>query len=53
MSALLADPYLVYVAAAYGATFLVVGLLIAVSLRANARARHELAEAEKEARRHG
>ncbi|MEO0428594.1 MAG: heme exporter protein CcmD [Pseudomonadota bacterium] len=52
MSALLSDPYLTYVAVAYGATVLVIGLLIALSVRANARSRVELAEAEKEAGSH-
>ncbi|MEL6767683.1 MAG: heme exporter protein CcmD [Pseudomonadota bacterium] len=52
MSALLSDPYLPYVAAAYGATVLVIGLLIALSLRANTRAKAELAEAEREAGTH-
>ncbi|MEM7498528.1 MAG: heme exporter protein CcmD [Pseudomonadota bacterium] len=49
MSDLLSDPYLAYVAMAYGASVLVIGLLIALSLRANTRAKAELAEAEREA----
>lgn len=47
---LLADPHLPYVALAYGTTILVLGLLVALSVRANARARREMAEAEREGR---
>jgi heme exporter protein CcmD len=43
----MSDPYIVYVAAAYGATILILGALVALSLRANARARRELEEAER------
>jgi len=44
----LADKYAVYVIAAYGSTILILGWLIWATLAANARARSDLAEAEKE-----
>ncbi|MEL6336799.1 MAG: heme exporter protein CcmD [Pseudomonadota bacterium] len=48
MSTLLADPHIGYVALAYGATVIVIGGLVALTVRANARARREMAEAERE-----
>jgi len=42
------DKYAVYVIAAYGATALILGWLLWSTLSANAKARHDLAEAEKE-----
>ncbi|MEO0820964.1 MAG: heme exporter protein CcmD [Pseudomonadota bacterium] len=45
------DPHAPYVLTAYGATAAVLGALILFSLRANARARREVAEAEREAGR--
>jgi heme exporter protein CcmD len=47
----LADKYAVYVIAAYGATALILGWLVWSTLAANARARRELAEMERERRR--
>ncbi len=47
----LADKYAVYVLAAYGATALILGWLMWTTLAANARARRELAEMERESRR--
>ena len=44
----LADKYAVYVISAYAATATILGGLIWATLRNNARARRELAEAEKE-----
>ena len=46
-----ADKYAVYVLAAYGATALILGWLMWTTLTANAKARCELAEMEKERRR--
>jgi heme exporter protein CcmD len=43
----MSDPYLLYVALSYGATILILGALVALSLRANARAKRELDEAER------
>ena len=43
----LADKYAVYVLAAYGATFAILGWLLWTTLSANFRARRELEEAEK------
>lgn len=45
---LLTDKYAVYVIAAYGATVLILGWLVIATLSANAKARRDLAEAEKE-----
>jgi heme exporter protein CcmD len=42
------DKYAVYVLAAYGATALILGWLLWTTLAANARARRDLAEIEKE-----
>jgi heme exporter protein CcmD len=42
------DKYAVYVLAAYGATALILGWLLWTTLAANARARRDLAEMEKE-----
>ncbi len=47
----LADNYALYVLAAYGSTALILGWLLWTTLAANARARLELAEMEKERRR--
>ena len=44
----LADKYAIYVVAAYGATALILGWLLWTTLAANARARRELSEMEKE-----
>lgn len=44
----LADKYAVYVITAYGATLLILGWLVIATLTANAKARRDLAEAEKE-----
>ena len=44
----LSDKYAVYVIAAYGSTVLILGWLVWSTLAANARARRDLAEAEKE-----
>ena len=44
----LADKYAIYVLASYGATALILGWLLWTTLAANARARRELAEMEKE-----
>ena len=44
----MADKYAVYVLAAYGATALILGWLLWTTLAANARARRELAEMERE-----
>ena len=44
----LADKYALYVLVAYGSTALILGWLLWATLAANARARRELAEAEKE-----
>ena len=44
----LADKYAVYVLAAYGATALILGWLVWSSLRANAKARSDLAKMERE-----
>ncbi len=44
----LADKYALYVLAAYGATVLILGWLLWTTLAANAKARRELAEMEKE-----
>ncbi|MEM1342971.1 MAG: heme exporter protein CcmD [Pseudomonadota bacterium] len=46
----MSDPYLPYVLGAYGATALIVGGLLWISLAANARVRRELDAAEKERR---
>ncbi|MEL6478202.1 MAG: heme exporter protein CcmD [Pseudomonadota bacterium] len=40
------DPYALYVIAAYGATALILGLLLWATLSANARARRALEESE-------
>ena len=45
------DKYAVYVVAAYGATAVILGWLVWSSLRASARARHDLAKMEKERKR--
>jgi len=42
------DKYAVYVLAAYGATALILGWLLWTTLAANARARRDLAEIERE-----
>jgi heme exporter protein CcmD len=42
------DKYAVYVLAAYGATALILGWLLWTTLRANAKARRDLAEMERE-----
>jgi len=42
------DKYAVYVLAAYGATALILGWLLWTTLAANARARRDLAEIEKD-----
>ena len=42
------DKYAVYVIAAYGATALILGWLLWTTLAANAKARRELAEMERE-----
>jgi heme exporter protein CcmD len=47
----LADKYALYVLAAYGATVLILGWLLWTTLAANAKARRELAEMERERRR--
>ncbi len=47
----LADKYALYVLAAYGATALILGWLLWTTLAANAKARRELAEMERERRR--
>ncbi len=47
----LADKYALYVLAAYGSTALILGWLLWTTLAANARARRDLAEMEKERRR--
>ncbi len=47
----LSDKYALYVLAAYGSTALILGWLLWTTLAANARARRELAEMEKERRR--
>ena len=44
----LADKYALYVLAAYGSAALILGWLLWTTLAANARARRELAEMEKE-----
>ena len=44
----LSDKYAVYVIAAYAATAAILGVLLWATLRDSARARRELAEAEKE-----
>ena len=44
----LADKYAVYVLVAYGATALILGALLWATLAANAKARRELAEFERE-----
>ena len=44
----LSDKYAVYVLAAYGATALIMGWLTWTTLTANAKARRDLAEMEKE-----
>ena len=46
-----ADPYALYVLAAYGASAAILGWLVWSSWRANARARAELETAEKDRRR--
>jgi heme exporter protein CcmD len=43
-----ADKYAIYVLAAYGATALILAWLLWTTLAANARARRDLAEMEKE-----
>ena len=48
---LLADKYAVYVIAAYGATALILAWLTWSTLSANARARSDLEDAEKERKR--
>ncbi|HUS53368.1 MAG TPA: heme exporter protein CcmD [Thermohalobaculum sp.] len=45
---ILTDKYAVYVLAAYGATALILGWLMWTTLAANAKARRDLAEMEKE-----
>jgi heme exporter protein CcmD len=45
---LLGDKYALYVLAAYGSTVLILGWLLWTTLAANARARRDLAEMEKE-----
>ena len=45
---LFADKYAVYVLAAYGAAALILGWLLWTTLTANAKARRDLAEMEKE-----
>ena len=47
----LGDKYAIYVLAAYGSTVLILGWLLWTTLAANARARRDLAEMEKERRR--
>ena len=47
----LGDKYAVYVLAAYGSTALILGWLVWRSLRANARARQDLARMERERKR--
>ncbi len=47
----LADKYALYVLAAYGATALILGWLLWTTLAANAKARRDLAEMERERRR--
>ncbi len=47
----LSDKYALYVLAAYGATVLILGWLLWTTLAANAKARRELAEMERERRR--
>ena len=42
------DKYAIYVLAAYGATTLILGWLLWTTLRANAKARRDLAEMERE-----
>ena len=42
------DKYALYVLAAYGSTLLILGWLLWITLAANARARRDLAEMEKE-----
>ncbi len=44
----LGDKYAVYVIAAYGSTALILGWLLWTTLSANASARRDLAEAERE-----
>ncbi|MFQ5564947.1 MAG: heme exporter protein CcmD [Paracoccaceae bacterium] len=44
----LSDKYAVYVITAYASTALILGWLLWTTLTANAKARRELAEAEKE-----
>ncbi len=44
----LADKYALYVLAAYGATALILGWLLWTTLAANAKARRELSEMERE-----
>ena len=44
----LGDKYAVYVLTAYGATALILGWLLWTTLRANAKARRDLAEMERE-----
>jgi heme exporter protein CcmD len=48
---ILGDKYAIYVLAAYGATALILGWLVWSSLAANAKARRDLAEMEKERER--
>ncbi|MGF1553747.1 MAG: heme exporter protein CcmD [Paracoccaceae bacterium] len=43
----MSDPHFIYVAAAYAATIAILGALVALSARANARAKRELDEAER------
>lgn len=47
----LADEYAVYVLAAYGSTVAILAWLVIATLRANARARAELDEAERRRKR--
>jgi heme exporter protein CcmD len=44
----LADKYAIYVIAAYGASALILGWLLITTLSASAKARRDLAEAERE-----
>ena len=48
MNAFLADPYAPYVIAAYAASAVVLGGLVIASVMANARARRELEQLERE-----
>ena len=48
---LTSDKYALYVTAAYGATFAIIGWLILTTVRESARARREMIEAEERRRR--